>query len=259
MSDFRKPFINAPTPEGQLRQVKDFLYQLTDSLNFAVKRTEKEISEIRRVTIGDTEDASGKGDIGDSVNNTSGEKSENEKTLDTFLKLKTLIIKSADIVDSYYDVIEKRLTGKYTAISDLGTYKDTVNLLVTQTADNKTEFRNSIQEIYNKTGDLSEIRKDGFYLRTGWLDTVEGGNKLGGIELGQTSEDGKTTTSSFARFTSKELTFYDGNGTEDKNKLAWISNAEMNIRKAKIEISLEVGGYIEETNLGLAFRWVGEN
>ena len=37
--DFRQPNITAATAEGQVRQMKDFLFQLTNQLNFALRST----------------------------------------------------------------------------------------------------------------------------------------------------------------------------------------------------------------------------
>ena len=245
MADFRKPNINAPTPEGQLKQLKDYLYQLTDKLNYAIKTVDtEEKNRGLSYSLGSKENAT-------------ETKSEDKKAEDTFLTVKNLIIKSADVVNAFYDVVQERLKGEYVASSDFGTYKEKTDALIESTSKNETAYYDSVKEIYDAMGNLSELRKDGFYMRTGWLyDDETTGQSIGGIELGQVSNNGEETDKSFARFTTKALTFYDGNGTEDKNRLAWLSNSEFHIKRAIID-SLDIGGYRMDTSNGVAFKWVG--
>ena len=81
MADFRKPNLNAPTPEGKLKQVESYLFQLTNQLNFALKAADDE--EKRR----------GYSSL-DSAKNSTEAKSDGDEAQDTFLKLKNMIIKS---------------------------------------------------------------------------------------------------------------------------------------------------------------------
>ncbi len=245
MADFRRPNITAPTTEGQLSQIKQYLYQFTDKLNYALNDIDGKINASNN-------------SISVDEKNVVGGNSANTQAQSAFLAIKDLIIKSADIVNAYYEVIEKRLSGEYVAASDFGTYKSETEKLITETSESTTENYNSIQEIYDQTGNLSELRKDGFYMRTGWLyDDESTGNKVGGIELGQISNDGTDTRNSIARFTTDELAFYDGDGTDESNKIAWFSKYKMHIRAARIEGNLELGKYVLDTSKGIAFRWIG--
>lgn len=245
MADFRKPNITAPTTEGQLSQIKQYLYQFTDKLNYALNDIDGKINTSNN-------------SISIDEKNAAGGNMSNDKAQSTFLAVKDLIIKSADIVNAYYEMIEKRLSGEYVAVSDFGTYKETTDNALQITSENTMQNYNSIQEIYDQTGNLSELRKDGFYMRTGWLyDDESTGNKVGGIELGQISDDGTDTRKSIARFTTDELAFYDGDGTDDSNKIAWFSKYKMNIRAARVEGNFELGKYVLDTSNGLAFRWIG--
>ena len=145
MADFRRPNITAPTTEGQLRQIKEYLFQFTDKLNYSLKEVEKEISNINSsVPTIDKDDAEGK--------------SKAEKAKETFASLKSLIIKSADIVEAYTEVIQQKLSGFYVAQSDFGTYKEHTDYLLEETSKNKTDFYDAVQEIYDSTGNLSELR-----------------------------------------------------------------------------------------------------
>ena len=125
MADFRKPNITATTTEGQLSQVKSYLYQLTNQLNFALKAAEDE--EKKKV-------------YSSSDNNKNGTqtKSEEDTAQDTFLKVKNLIIKSADIVNAYYEVISTKLRGEYSVLSDYGTFKQTTEAKLEASSTNLT-------------------------------------------------------------------------------------------------------------------------
>lgn len=246
IKELRKPNITANTTDGQLSQVKQYLFQLTSDLNFALNLVEKRIDK-----------ADGNLTVAGTKTN-AGANFENNSAQNNFSAVKDLIIKSADIVNAYCEMIEKRLSGKYVAESDFGTYKKETEKQITETAENTTANYNSIQEIYDQTGNLSELRKDGFYMRTGWLyDDADTGNKIGGIELGQISDDGTDIRKSIARFTTDELAFYDGDGTDESNKIAWFSKYKMHIRAARIEGNLELGKYVLDTSKGIAFRWIG--
>ena len=82
--DIRKPLISAPTPEGQLSQVKSYLLQLVEQLNFALHTLEKN---------------SGNG----SATN-SGASSGSAAAV--FSEIKSLIMKSSDIVSAHFAQME---------------------------------------------------------------------------------------------------------------------------------------------------------
>lgn len=244
MADFRKPNINAPTSEGQIKQLKEYLFQLTDKLNYAIKAADAEEKKYERSSLSVSK-------------NNSETKSEEDKAKDTFLSVKNLIIKSADIVNAYYDIIEEKLSGEYVAQSDFGTYKEKTDALVIKTSENETKYYDSVQEIRDEFGNLSELRKDGFYMRTGWLyDDETTGGRIGGIELGQVSSDGTETDTSFARFTTKALNFY---GEDGKTLLGSFSQYKLKIMELKVEGNVELRGYKIDTSDGIAFDWVGED
>lgn len=243
MADFRRPNINAPTTEGQLNQVKSYLYQLTNQLNFALKAAEDE--EKKR-------------GYSSAVANKNGTQADSEKNTaqDTFLNLKNLIIKSADIVNAYYEVISTKLEGEYEALSDYGNFKQSTTATLAANSTSLDQHYSSIQTITGKLGELYELRKDDCYIKTGWLDDNQ---SIAGVEIGKVSAKNDVTDAAFARFTTEELVFYDGHGTEDKNRLGWFAQYKLNIREAKIEGNLEVGGYVMDTRNGLAFKWVGDS
>ena len=246
--DIRLPNITAPTTEGQMSQIKGYLYQLTNQLNFALKATDE---EIKKLTVATESGATSK--------------SESEEALDNFNSVKNLIIKSADIVSAYYETIEQRLVGEYTALSDYGRFKETTEAFISQTSTDLTQHYTSIQEISGGISginddikdvnesikNINELRKDSCYIKTGWLDD---GKTIAGVEIGKISikETGEEDTA-FARFTTEELAFFNDSGV----KLAWFAKNELNITNAVIRNNLYVGGYLCDTSNGIAFRWVG--
>jgi hypothetical protein len=112
--ELRLPQITGSTEKEQLLQIKSYIYQLREQLQFAF----------------DTINTTGGSGNGSYVVNqargftsSSGGLSSSEAEL-TFSALKSLIIKSADIVDAYYEEINKKLEGVYVAESDFGIYAE---------------------------------------------------------------------------------------------------------------------------------------
>lgn len=232
MANFRLPNITSPTTEGQIKQVKDYLYQLTNQLNVALKSAE------------DIEKQKG---YSANESNANTAQTEAQKAEETFFTVKNLIIKSADIVNAYYEVINQRLQGQYVANSDYGTFKQTTEAFINQTDTSLTQYYSSIQKIESDLKNLDALRKDNCYIKTGWLDDDE---TIAGVEIGKVSQtETGTKDVAFARFTTEELEFYDANGA----KLAWFAKYKLHIRDAVIEGNLWLGGYKLDTADGIAF------
>jgi methyl-accepting chemotaxis protein len=65
----------------------------------------------------------------------------------TFNSIKSLIIKSADIVSAYYQEISRRIEGKYVAQSDFGAFKEETAQSISETSTEVTRAFTNIQEI----------------------------------------------------------------------------------------------------------------
>lgn len=254
MTEIRYPKITEATTDGQLRQMKEYLYQLTNQLNFALKTTEEKASSYTVATKGS----------GSSVSKEKASGEKQKTPTEIFLDIKDLIIKSADIVTAYYDVIEEKLSGQYVAESDFGDYKKDVEATYLKTPEYSTAFNESVQRIVSdKLDGLHELRSS-FYIKTGWLDD---NNTIGGIEIGKVAvldKDGNVIEgdSGFARFTTERLAFYDGGGFEDKNMVAWFAKNSSYFRNVTMygDTTIEGGnvlldGYMLDTKNGLAFKW----
>lgn len=246
MTEIRLPHITGVTEKEQLVQIKSYLYQLTGQLNFALKAVNSEDGNSQQITLASEESVTDKA-------------TEQEDKLKTFIELKNLIIKSADVVEKFQEVIREELEGNYIATSDFGTYKEETAALLEKTSENSTEYYESVKQLIT---DKYELRKDGCYIKTGWLDDD---NTIAGFEVGQYTEyvemdaDGNEVTryndTGFAHFTTDEIAFFDKN----RIKLAWFSKSVMHIANAQIEDTLTLGGYViedTETN-GIVFKWKG--
>lgn len=232
MAGIRRPNINAPTTEGQLEQIKSYLYQLTNQLNFAIKSTENP----SMVTVKDQD--------GNDVSASASAES-------TFFAIKDLIIKSADIVNAYSETISRKLSGKYVAVSDFGTFKQETNASLESTSKNITQNYESIQSIESDIDNLNELRKDNCYIKTGWLDDNE---TIAGVEIGKVSEFDGETQRAFAQFTTNRLVFFDDAGHE----LGSFSDYRLNVNVIVVKVQLQFeGGYILDPSNGLAFKWGG--
>lgn len=137
--DIRLPNINAKTEAEQ--QIKSYLIQLAEQLQWALKN----IDTSNNTTIVNPTPRSL---ISSSQTTASAEA--------TFGSIKALIIKSADIVNAYYDEINKKLKGEYEALSDFGTFKETVTHDITQSATRIDNAFTNIQSIETNLQDVDE-------------------------------------------------------------------------------------------------------
>ena len=187
--------------------------------------------------------------------------------MSTFNQVKSLIIKSADIVNAYYEEINRRLEGVYVAESEFGTYQEQISQDITETAEG---INRAFSRIQNIEGELEQTIGTSANIRSGLLFTV--GEETLEPELGQTLpegavvfgvEIGQSTTVNdvevfhkFARFTAYGMTLYDTNG----NLSAYITDNRMNIPNAVIKNSLTRGGYQEtiKADGSVVEKWVNK-
>lgn len=238
MISFRLPEINAPTADGQLRQLRSYLYQLTEQLNLAMQSVDDEMSK-QKTTI-----------------SSAAESAESpEGKLKTFNSVKALIIKSADIINAYTDEITRQLDGQYVSQSEFGTYTETTSQ---QIAENSTSIVQLFQNLQTISDTVDSIEETSIlanaYIKTGLLYYADDGAPIYGLEIGQTNTiDGAETFDKFARFAANRLSFYDNNDVE----VAYISDYHLVITNAEITWSLTLGKFKFYPTNGLAIKWVG--
>ena len=83
-------------------QIKSFLHQLVEQLNWALSFNEAGSS---------------------SANSASTQNPVGDVSAESFYELKALIIKSTDMLNAYYDKINKKLEGQYVSQADFDAYK----------------------------------------------------------------------------------------------------------------------------------------
>lgn len=248
--DFRMPNIMG-TDREQLQQIRSYLYQFIPQLQFALNAMDN---------------ASGASVTQVSTNTVQKSTAKPTNTVDTevsFNAIKSLIIKSAEIVDAYYEEINSRLSSEYVAQSDFGTYTEKTDAIEKRTAsfDEKTYERFCTVE--SDMEELSGYKYTKGYIKTGIIvdslskEEAEKYNKtegesLIGVEIGDTTDD---VFRSYARFTPNRLSFFDNNGTE----VAYISNYMLYISCLEILSKFKIGGILDKVmeNGDVVTKWVG--
>lgn len=234
--NIRLPNITANTEAGKLQQVQSYMYQLVEQLNWALNKID---SSSQTAVL-----QKGKPAVAEDKNS----------SIATFNDIKGLIIKSADIVNAYYEEINRKLSGLYVAESDFGTFKQETEKITKETSESVEDLYKNVQEIISETipGFEQRIIDVTANIKSGLLDYNNEGIPVYGMEIGQINEvDGEKTFDKFARFTSDRLSFYDANDTE----VAYISDFKLVITDAEVLGNLKLGKYILDTSDGLALRW----
>lgn len=240
--DLRLPNITASTEREQLRQIKSYLYQLAQQLQWALNTVDvSSVSKVERQTV--------------QKNVVAQAKEEDAET--TFNSLKPLIIKSAEIVEAYYDEISTRLEGTYMATSDFGKYIESTEVKILANSKSIDQYFTDIQNIFTDIENLDHtIAEANAHIRSGILYYDDNELPVYGLEIGQRNTvDGEEVFNKYARFTSDRLSFYDQNGSE----VAYVSDYKLSIRSVEITASYKIGGFVDTvmSNGGVVTKWVG--
>ena len=235
--DIKLPNISAATDRGQLEQIRSYLYQLAEQLKWALNSIE----------VGGT-------NVLQQNQKSNGNKPSDAEAQATFNSIKSLIIRSSDIVEAYTEEIKKRLEGEYVAVSDFGTYVESTVQTITEDSKNVESLFESLQEIISDIDNLEHSLIDvNAHIKSGLLYYDDAGVPIYGLEVGQITEiDGVETFNKYARFTSDRLSFYDKNDTE----IAYISDYKLYITHAHITGTLTLGRFVIDTSDGLVIKWV---
>lgn len=103
--NIRFPNITGVTAQEQIAQIKSYLYQLVEQLNWMLPTIE-----------------AGSGQTG----TTSTDTSFGEIGAETFYELKSLLIQSSDTLNAYYEKINAKLEGQYVNQSDFNDHKQAI-------------------------------------------------------------------------------------------------------------------------------------
>ena len=216
--DIRLPNITATTEAGKLQQVQSYLFQLVEQLNFALKSVES---------------AAGSNVVLETASSTGANRDQEAQA--SFNSIKALIIKSADIVNAYYDVITEKLSGEYVAESEFGSYRETTEQTSTLVEQN---FRSVQQIITDLEGIQHKLIEVDAHINSGVLYFDEDGVPVYGLEIGQRTQiDDVEVFNKYARFTAEKLSFYDHNGHE----VAYVSDKKLFITHIEVTGSFAIG------------------
>ena len=241
MMNIRLPNITASSEREQLMQVKSYLHQLAQELNWALSTIEAGTST------GNT--ASKKQSSGSAVTK--------EEMTTSYNELRSLIIKSAHTVSAYAEAAEEIYNSRYVAQSDFGTYKEEAEQRIVKNATSIEQFFTNMQDIITQIDTLEQSQiKVSANIRSGVLDTDANGVPIIGVEIGKSTEiDGVKVFDKFARFISDRLSFFDQND----NEVAYISDRKLHITHAEIKSSFRMGGFIDTvlSDGSIVTKWVG--
>lgn len=257
MIEINQPNITNDNQAQALLQMRSYLYQLSGQLNWAFSTLESSGSTNGK----DIAIVGQDGSIKDAV-------SEDRSTAEVFNDLKGLIIKSADIVNAYYDTIKGRLDGVYVAESEFGSYQATVSTTIEETA--MSVVRNyDYSDILKPTEDKlagfeSYMNNTQGFIRQGFIDRDKNGVPILGIAIGQDLEseivqDGDRELVKFK--SDQSCAFYTANKVSFRiggDEVAYISDQKLYIKEAEVLGKLVMNGWqISDDSVGLTFRYIG--
>ena len=247
--ELRLPNIKGNDKE-QLVQIRSYLYQLTEQLQWALNNINSSAPTyvVQQVPSGVS-----------SSNHISNIDLDGEKEFDAnvaFGALKPLIIKSADIVQAYYEEINKRLVGTYVAESNFGTFVEETEQIISKSSTDIEQAFTNIQKILTDIENLNfSLGEVNARIKSGILYYDDDELPVYGIEIGQINTvDGEEVFKKYSQFTSDGLTFFDNNGIE----VASISDYKLSIRNAEITITFKIGGFVDTvmSNRDVVTKWV---
>lgn len=224
--NLRFPKITSSTEAGQLQQIQSYMHQLVEQLNWALSNIDQEVAQIVQNDLPTTSNA-----ISD------------EEAQTSFNSIKALIIKSADIVNAYYDQINAKLEGVYVAQSDFGEYAELTESNIKANSTAIEQFYENMQQVITDIESVENtLIEVNAHIKTGLLYYDDDGAPVYGVEIGQRSEiDGEEVFNKYARFTSDKLSFYDNND----NEVAYISDKKLYITHVEVKGSYKIGYLVD--------------
>lgn len=237
--DLRFPMITGATEKEQLTQIKSYLHQLVEQLQWSLNNIDNvQIQYIQTPT-----------------KSASSKKTDEKGTQATFDALKPLIIKSAEIVEAYYEEITEKLEGLYVAQSEFGIFSEQTIQDITANSTKIEQFFTNIQKIISDIENINfSLAEVNAHIKAGILYEDNNGIPIYGLEIGQINIiDGMEVFSKYARFTSDRLSFYDQNDIE----VAYVSDYKLYITNVEIMGTVKGGAFLLDTTKGWRLKYVG--
>ena len=166
--DLRLPNITGPTERERLSQIQSYLFQMVEQLNWALQNV-----DTSNATVVNPTPKSLMPSVGGSYGVMPVGEGDDPQT--TFNSIKSLIIKSADIVEAYYEEINRRLESVYVAQSDFGDFAQRTSQEIEETSTSTIQRFENVQVI------ISNHDKE--------LSSIEGNLQTIGQELGYSQNE----------------------------------------------------------------------
>lgn len=259
MTTISQPPILSGTEKQQLVQIRQYLYQVSRDINVALHN----LTDANFATAVYTPRTS-------ESNSTEQEKQEMKQKLSA---LKSLIIKTADVVYSEMDKLEADLEGKYLAISDFGTYVEETKHSIIATSTSLEQQIEYLGVLTDELGLVSDQFKNYMINTSGYIKQgivkYDGVIPIIGIAIGQDIKfsatkdpvviDGKEyefidTSSNMSIWTPNKLSFYINN-----REVAYVSNGVFYtpVLGVSTQLDLGVNKWSITTAEGLTIKWIG--
>lgn len=213
------PNISEQSPEGQLQQVKDYLFLLADKLNLQDNSAEKIFQEVSKAIDADA---------------VATQDNEQSAKLREYANLKALIVKTGEYAMTHSEEISKVFNSSFGANSDFGKYYEELERRVTENAQGVEDLFTYTAGINNENGNFGVGTKQ--FIKSGLLYYDESQIPVFGVGVGvistvATDEDKviDLKQNRLATFAADEIAFWD-NG----NKVAYISGNAINFPAANI-------------------------
>lgn len=199
--EIRPPELTGGTEAEQLRRLHSYLCTLSEQLQFAFDALEQGGGE----KIADAPPA--------------------RQQQEDMTRLKSLILKSAQVTQVLEQRVEQRLEGKYVAQSQFGDYCRETNQTIAANSRAIEQQFSSLERLDSAVDSLdSRVKQVSATIRTG--EVADG---IYGVEIGQQeTQDGVLRFRCYARLTAQKLSFFDSNDVE----VAYISNRCMYVTAA---------------------------
>lgn len=244
-------FQSPPAPQGtqsqQLQAVYTYLYRMNENLNVALNSlSAANFAPAERSTI-------------EAMTDSSGQKDAMQSQYDA---LKSLVIKTADIVRQEMTVIVAQLDGKYLAKSEFGLYQESMEATIRATAEGIIQeygFESRLEDLSNSADEFDDYKvKTDQYIKTGLL-YYDGSVPRYGVAVGENlttvEVDGEKLlerNNLCATFTSDRLSFWMG-GAE----VAYVSNSKLYIANVEITGQMIMGNWRLSFENGFRIQWIG--
>ena len=196
---------------------------------------------------------------------------QEDEAASSFNSIKGLIIKSADIVNAYYEEINSKLEGLYVAEANFpegsAKYIEETSKVTKETSDGVSTLFKNTQTISTNVSSINNVLKPGEDCTTilgasAWVNIgVIGhdentGFPIYGMEIGQVNEEnGVEVYRRFAQYRSDGVHLFDQNGTE----VVELSSSRMIIKTSAVfHGNIKHGGFedIILPDKGIVTKWV---